>query len=159
MSDEKPKPGRPRKWSSDAERMRAHRAAKREKPRADGERRAAAERDAAEKAKAAWSPAPSPEAPATNLTAEERSAIHGPCEAIIEQLREEVERLEAEFDEVVYDRWIVATQYRLAIHRMQEFDPPGLDWLDEQLTKWEARRDGYHEARWRARRSQRGSGP
>ncbi len=153
MSDEKPKPGRPRKWSSDAERMRAQRAAKREKQRADSERRAAAEREATEKAKAASSPAPKPDASATHLTGEERSAVHGPCEAIIERLREEIERLEAEFDEVVYDRWIVATQYRLAIHRMQEFDPPGLDWLDEQLTNWEARRNGYHETRWRIRRA------
>ena len=84
MSDEKPKPGRPRKWSSDAERMHAHRAAKRDKQRADAERRAAAEREAAEKAKSPRSPAPGPEASATNLTAEEGSAVHGSCEAIIE---------------------------------------------------------------------------
>lgn len=153
MSDEKPKPGRPRKWSSDAERMRANRAAKRAKQRADAERREAAEREAAEMAKDPLSLAPEPEAPATNLNAQEPLAAHGPSEAVIEELREEVQRLEAEFDEVVYDRWSVATQYRLAIHRMQEFDPPGLDWLDEQITKWEARRDGYHEARWRIRRS------
>ena len=49
MTEEKRKPGRPRKWSSDAERMRAARAVKRERRLADEERREAkrAERERA----------------------------------------------------------------------------------------------------------------
>ncbi len=75
------------------------------------------------------------------------------CHAEIEKLTAEVRRLEDEYDDAIYDRWISETQYRMAIHRMQQHDPDGLRWLDNQLRRWAAQRSGGLEDRRRARRS------
>lgn len=154
MTDEKRKPGRPRKWSSDAERMRATRAANRAKRLAEEERREAkrAERERASREQFASptnaTPVPAAGAPKTGNT---WKAVHATCEANILNLRAEVRELQDEYDDSVYDRWILEHQYRMAIARMQEHDPDGIAWLDEQVRRWESRREGYLEDRRRIR--------
>jgi len=158
MTDEKRKPGRPRKWSSDAERMRAARAAKREKRLAGEERREVKreEKERATREQFASSPnakpVPAAGAPKTGNT---WKAVHATCEANIVKLRDEVRQLEAEYDDSVYDRWILEHQYRMAVTRMQEHDPDGVAWLDEQVRRWESRREGHFEDRRRLRRQGR----
>lgn len=154
MTDEKRKPGRPRKWSSDAERMRAARAATRAKRLADEERRGvkSAEQERASREQCASSPiaklVPAAGAPKTGNT---WMAVHGTCEANILKLRGELRELEDEYDDSVYDRWILEHQYRRAVARMREHDPDGIAWLDEQARRWESRREGYLEDRRRLR--------
>ncbi|HYN33505.1 MAG TPA: hypothetical protein VES40_12830 [Ilumatobacteraceae bacterium] len=154
MTDAKRKPGRPRKWSSDAERMGAARAAERAKRLADEERREVqrAERERASREKFASSPnfepVPAPGAPTTGNT---WMAVHATCETNIVKLRGELRELEDEYDDSVYDRWILEHQYRMAVTRMQEHDPDGIAWLDEQVRRWESRREGYLEDRRRLR--------
>jgi hypothetical protein len=151
MTDEKRKPGRPRKWSSDAERMRAARAAKR---LADEERREVkrAERERASREQFASSPNSKPvSAPGAPKTGNTWMAVHATCEANILKLRGELRELEDEYDDSVYDRWILEHQYRMAVARMQEHDPDGIAWLDEQVRRWESRREGYLEGRRRLR--------
>ena len=154
MTDEKRKPGRPRKWSSDAERMRAARAAKRAKRLAAEQRREVrrAERERANREQFASSPSarPVPDAGAPK-TGNTWMAVHATCEANIVKLRDEVRQLEDEYDDSVYDRWILEHQYRMAVARMQEHDPEGVAWLDEQVRRWEARREGFFEDRRRLR--------
>lgn len=158
MTDEKRKPGRPRKWSSDAERMRAVRAAKRAKRLADEERREVkhGERERANREQFASSsnakPVPVAGAPKAGNT---WMAVHATCEANIVKLRGEVRELEDEYDDSVYDRWILEHQYRMAVARMQEHDPDGIAWLDEQVRRWESRREGFLEDRRRLRRQGR----
>ena len=154
MTDEKRKPGRPRKWSSDAERMRAARAAKNAKRLADEERREVkrAEQERASRAQFASPPNAKP-VPATGApkTGNTWMAVHATCEANIVKLRDEVRQLEDEYDDSVYDRWILDHQYRMAVARMQEHDPEGIAWLDEQVRRWESRREGFFEERRRLR--------
>ena len=69
----------------------------------------------------------------------------------IVKLRDEVRELEDEYDDSVYDRWILEHQYRMAVARMQEHDPEGIAWLDEQVRRWESRREGFLEERRRLR--------
>ena len=66
--------------------------------------------------------------------------------------RAELRRLDVEYDDVVYDHWILETQYRVAVKRMQQHDPHGLIWPDEQLRRWTLQRNGELERRCRARR-------
>ena len=157
MTDEKRKPGRPRKWSSDAERMRAARAAKREKRVADEERREAkrAERERASREQFASSPTAKPATAAAQKTGNTWLAVPATCEANIRKLRDELRQLEDEYDDSVYDRWILEHQYRMAVARMQEHDPDGIAWLDEQVRRWESRREGHLEDRRRLRRQGR----
>ena len=156
MTDEKRKPGRPRKWSSDAERMRAARAAKREERRVAEERRAVRREQRERRTREKYSTAatsesvtaePTPSAPDDDVDDDISN------QAEVDKLRAVVRRLEDEFDDVVYDRWIYEVQYRMAIHRMRQHDPDGLAWLDEQLRRWAPRRSGDLENRRRARRS------
>jgi len=67
----------------------------------------------------------------------------------------EVRELEDEYDDSVYDRWILEHQYRMAVARMQDHDPDGIAWLDEQVRRWESRREGFLEERRRLRRQGR----
>lgn len=154
MTDEKRKPGRPRKWSSDAERMRAARAAKRAERAAEAERVEAKRQvqDWKERERFATAPNAKAGAPQTDAT---WKAVHATCEANIVKLRSEVRQLEDEYDDSVYDRWILEHQYRMAVARMQEHDPDGIAWLDEQVRRWESRREGYLEDRRRLRRQGR----
>lgn len=156
MPDEKRKPGRPRKWSSDAERMRAARAAKREEGRVAEERWAARREEQERRACEKYSTAATTDA-VTEISAagapDHLGAGHQAIQAEIDRLRAEVPRLEEEYDDVVYDRWIHEMQYRMAIHRMRQHDPDGLAWLDEQLRRWAMRRSGELENRRRARTS------
>lgn len=158
MTDQKRKPGRPRKWSSDAERMRATRAEKRAKQLADEERREAKrveqERTTRERFGSAPKSNPVPAAGAPK-TANTWKAVHATCEANIVKLRDELRQLEDEYDDSVYDRWILEHQYRMAVERMQEHDPAGIAWLDEQVRRWESRREGFLEDRRRLRRQGR----
>ena len=156
MPDEKRKPGRPRKWSSDAERMRAARAAKREERRVAEERRAARREQQERRTREKYSTAATSE----SVTAEPTPSV--PDDDVddgisnqteVDKLRAEVRRLEDAFDDVVYDRWIYEMQYRMAIHRMRQHDPDGLVWLDDQLRRWTIQRSGELEDRRRARRS------
>lgn len=156
MTDEKRKPGRQRKWSSDAERMRAARAAKRKERRVAEERRLARRERNERRTRETFSTAPAaepgaevPPPKAPNESALELSA----CRAEIDQLRAEIRRLEDEYDDVVYDRWIFEMQFQMAVHRLRHHDPDGLVWLDDQLRLWAGRREGELEDRRRARRS------
>ena len=152
MTDEKRKPGRPRKWSSDAERMRAARAAKRAKRLADEERREVkrAEQERANREQFASSPSAKP-VPAAPKTGNTWKAVHATCEANILKLRGELRELEGEYDDSVYDRWILEHRYRMAVARMQDRDPDGIAWLGEQVRRWESRREVYLEDRRRLR--------
>ena len=93
-------------------------------------------------------PVPAAGAPKTGNT---WMAVHATCEANIVKLRDEVRQLEDEYDDSVYDRWILEHQYRMAVARMQEHDPEGIAWLDEQVRRWESRREGFLEDRRRLR--------
>lgn len=151
MTDEQRKPGRPRKWSSDAERMRAARAAKRAERAAEAERLEAKRQIQGWKERERFATPPNTKAamPKTGAT---WKAVHATCEANIVKLRGEVRQLEDEYDDSVYDRWILEHQYRMAVARMQEYDPDGIAWLDEQVRRWESRREGFLEDRRRLRR-------
>lgn len=74
-------------------------------------------------------------------------------QAEVDKLRAEVRRLEDEYDDVVYDRWILETQYRMAVQRMHQHDPDGLVWLEELLRRWALQRSAELESHRRARRS------
>ena len=154
MTDEKRKPGRPRKWSSDAERMRATRAAKRAEREAEENRLEAKRLMQEVKDRRRYSTPPHARAAAAK-SGNTWKAVHATCEANITKLREELRTLEDEYDDSVYDRWILEHQYRMAVARMQASDPEGLAWLDDQVRKWELRREGYLEDRRRMRRSGR----
>ena len=156
IPDEKRKPGRPRKWSSDAERMRAARAAKREERRVAEERRAARREQQEQRTREKHSTASTPDSVAVKPAPSVPDDVADEDisnQAEIDKLRAEVRRLEDEFDDVVYDRWIFETQLRMAFHRMRQHDPDGLAWLDKQLRRWEIGREGTLEQRRRARRS------
>ena len=134
MTDEKRKPGRPRKWASDAERMRGARAATRVERLADEERREVerADQERANREQFASSPnakpLPSAGVPKTGNT---WKAVHATCEANILKLRDELRELENEYDDSVYDRWILEHQYRMAVARVQEHDPTeSLGWTN-----------------------------
>ncbi len=150
MTDEKRKPGRPRKWSSDAERMRATRAAKRAEREAE-ENRLEAKRLLHEVTERQRYSKPPKAKSAAAKNGNTWKAVHATCEANITKLREELRTLEDEYDDSVYDRWILEHQYRMAVTRMQERDPEGLVWLDDQVQRWEARREGFLEDRRRLR--------
>lgn len=153
MTDEKRKPGRPRKWSSDAERMRAARAAKREEQRVAEERRAARHEQYERRRREKRSAAPTIEPVAAiraSGTSDDLARELAVCQAEIEKLSVVVRRLEDECDDATYDRWISETQYRMAIHRMHQHDPDGLGLLDNQLRRWAAQRSGGLEDRRRA---------
>ena len=111
-----------------------------------------AERERASREQFASSPNSKPmPAPVASKTGNTWMAVHATCEANIVKLRDEVRQLEDEYDDSVYDRWILEHQYRMAVARMQEHDPEGVAWLDEQVRRWEARREGFLEDRRRLR--------
>lgn len=156
MNDGKRKPGRPRKWSSDAERMRATRAAKREKQLIEDERRVALRQQRERKTRERYATAPTAEPIVDPLSPEilgDPAESNSACEAEVDKLRAEVRRLEDEYDDVVYDRWIFEMQFQMAVHRLRHHDPDGLAWLDDQLRRWARRREGELEDRRLARRS------
>ncbi len=129
MGEQKQKPGRPRKWGSDAERMRATRAAQR------AEREAALRRaeDGSRCDDRRGSEAPAPViAPVVAVRAD-----HTDCEATIGALRTELVNLEERYDDLVLSRWILAQKYECALGRMNLHDPAGIVWLVEQLAEWE----------------------
>ncbi|MEZ5282113.1 MAG: hypothetical protein R2770_16760 [Acidimicrobiales bacterium] len=140
MGEEKRKPGRPRKWASDAERMRATRAARR------AEREAASsqeENDSSDAARRCGTPMPvvSPVAPTNqppaSAVAPEQLADHTDCEATIGALRRELVDLEERYDDLVMSRWMLSRKYEHALGRMRSHDPAGIVWLVERLADWE----------------------
>jgi hypothetical protein len=121
---------------------------------ADEERREVkrAEQERASREQFASSPNSKPmPAPGASKTGNTWMAVHATCEANILKLRDELRQLEHEYDDSVYDRWILEHQYRMAVARMQDHDPDGFAWLDEQARRWESRREGYLEDRRRLR--------
>lgn len=104
MTDEKREPGRPRKWSSDAERIRAARAAKREQRRAAEEWSVARQECNERRARETFSTAPVAEE-GRDVSAQSAPNDFAPelsvCSAEIDKLRAEVRRLEDEYDDVV----------------------------------------------------------
>lgn len=141
MREEKRRPGRPRKWASDAERMRATRAAQRAE-------REAASRQAEKDSRAGnrWPGGAPPsvvsrvastsQLPASAV-APEPVADHADCEATIGALRRQLVDLEARYDDLVLSRWILAQKYEQALGRMRSHDPAGIARLVERLAEWE----------------------
>lgn len=141
MGEEKRRPGRPRKWASDAERMRATRAAQRAKrdEASQGARKAsrAAEGRDCDTALPVVSPvAPVSQAP-PSATAPDQVADHTDCELTIEALRRELIDLEERYDDLVLSRWVLSRKYEHALGRMRTHDPAGIVWLVEHLAEWE----------------------
>lgn len=150
MTDEKRKPGRPRKWSSDAERMRAARAAKRAERAAEAERREEEirEREASRRERCAASPEVTSGQSKNRVTS---SDVHATCQAEITRLYQELRETEDAYDDAVYDTWVWEHQYRMALVRMRDRDPEGVEWLDQEVRRWESRRAGHLEDRRRMR--------
>ena len=136
MGEEKRKPGRPRKWASDAERMRATRAAQRAEREAASLQEGKESRDADRR----WGEAPvtvvSPVASTNHppsVVAPEPIADHKDCQATIRALRTELVNLEERHDDLVLSRWILGQEYELALGRMRSHDPAGIVWLSDGL--------------------------
>lgn len=142
MGEQERKPGRPRKWASDAERMRATRVAHRAEREAASQRatrrssgtrgRDDDERMSIDAPVVAAVPTRSPTA-----VAPERVVDHSDCDATISVLRVELFRVEERYDDLVLSRWILAQKYERALGRMRTHDPHGINWLVEQLAEWE----------------------
>jgi hypothetical protein len=140
MGEQKRKPGRPRKWASDAERMRATRAAQRAGREAASRRAEKGSGDAGRRRGEVPVPVVSTVAsasePPASAVAPEAVADHPDCEATVRALRTELVRLEERKD-LVLSRWIVAQKYECALGRMRTHDPAGIVWLVEHLAEWE----------------------
>ena len=141
MGEPKRKPGRPRKWASDAERMRATRAVQR------AEREAASQR-AQEGSRRADGPGGDVPMPVVSrvvaasqtppaAVVPETAAEHVDCEMIIGALRTELADLEERYDDLVLSRWILSQKYECALGRLRSHDPAGIAWLVERLAEWE----------------------
>lgn len=141
MGEEKRKPGRPRKWASDAERMRATRAAQRAEREAASPQEGKDSRDADRRWGEAPVPVVSPVAstnqPPASAVAPEPIADHKDCEATIRALRTELVNLEERYDDLVLSRWMLSRKYDHALGRMRLHDPAGIAWLVERLADWE----------------------
>ncbi len=141
MVEQKRQPGRPRKWASDAERMRATRAAQRAEREAASPQEGKDSRDADRR----WGEAPVPvvspvastKQPPASVVAREPIADHTECEATIGALRRELVDLEERYDDLVLSRWMVSRKYEHALGRMRSHDPAGIVWLVEHLADWE----------------------
>lgn len=140
MGEQKRRPGRPRKWASDAERMRATRAAQR------AEREAAAERAAkrTQGADGRRGAAPMSVVPSfaevsrpTSTVDPKPVAYHTECEATIGALRRELVDLEERYDDLLLSWWMLSRKYEHALGRMRSHDPAGIVWLVERLADWE----------------------
>lgn len=141
MAKEKRKPGRPRKWASDAERMRATRAAQRAEREAaspqEGKGTRDPDRQCGETSMPVVSPVASPEQPPASVAAPEAVADHTDCEVTIGALRCELVDLEERYDDLVLSRWMLSRKYEHALGRMRTHDPAGISWLVEHLADWE----------------------
>ena len=141
MGEQKRKPGRPRKWASDAERMRATRAAQRAEREAASER--ATRRSSGTRSRdddgrmsidaplVAAVPMP------PTAVASERVDDHSDCDATFSVLRAELAQLDERYNDLLLSRWILAQKYERALGRMRTHDPDGINWLVEQLAEWE----------------------
>ena len=137
MGQEKRKPGRPRKWASDAERMRATRAAQEAALQQEGKESCAADRRWGEAPVSVVSPVASTNQPRASAVAPEPIADHQDCEAAIPALRTELVNLEERYDDLVLSRWMLSRKYEHALGRMRSHDPAGIVWLVERLADWE----------------------
>ena len=142
MGEQKRKPGRPRKWASDAERMRATRAAQRAEREAASQRTTrrssgAGGRDDEDESTPIGARAAAAIPTPPTAVAPERVADHSDCDATISVLRAELARLDERYDDLVLSRWILAQKYERALGRMRTHDPHGINWLVEQLAEWE----------------------
>ncbi len=141
MEEHKRKPGRPRKWASDAERMRATRAAQlaeREAASQRATRRSSGtrSRDDDERISIDAPVVAAVPMPPTAVAAE-RVVDHSDCDATISVLRAELFRVDERYNDLVLSRWILAQKYERALGRMRTHDPHGINWLVEQLVEWE----------------------
>jgi hypothetical protein len=111
MGEPKRKPGRPRKWASDAERMRATRAAKSAEREETARRAEQDSRDtdrwSGEAPARADSPVASASRPPASAAAPESIAEHTDCEATVGALRRELLDLEERYDDLVLSGWIL----------------------------------------------------
>lgn len=141
MVEQKRKPGRPRKWASDAERMRAVRAAQRAERDAALQRAKKVSRSADGQGGDAPMPVVPPVASASQTSASaiapERVADQTECKATIGALRAELVDLEERYDDLVLSRWMLSRKYECALGRMRSHDPAGIVWLVEHLAEWE----------------------
>ena len=141
MGEEKRKPGRPRKWASDAERMRATRAAQRSEREAaslrEGQQSRGADGRCGETSMPVVSPVASTSQPPASVVAQKPIADHTDCEATIRALRTELVNLEERYDDLVLSRWMLSRKYEHALGRMRSHDPAGIVWLVEHLADWE----------------------
>jgi hypothetical protein len=144
MGEEKRRPGRPRKWASDAERMRATRAAQRAQreaaSRQAGKGSCDTDRRRGEVPVPFDSPVASANQPPASAVAPEPIADHKACEAAIRALRSELVNLEERYDDLVLSRWIISRKCRKfehALGKMRSHDPAGIVWLVERLAEWE----------------------
>ena len=141
MTEPKRKPGRPRKWASDAERMRATRAAQRAEREADLRRAEKGSRDADRRRDEAPPPvglfAASAGQPPASAVARQPVADHTDCDETIGALRRELIDLEERYDDLVLSRWVLSRKYEHALGRMRSHDPAGIVWLVERLADWE----------------------
>jgi hypothetical protein len=140
MGEQKRKPGRPRKWASDAERMQATRAAQRAERAAASRRAENGSRGDDRRGGEAPAPVIAPvdsasERPASAVVPE--PADHTDCEVTIGALRTALVDLEERYDDLVLSRWILSQKYELALGRMRSHDPAGIVWLVEHLADWE----------------------
>ena len=141
MGEEKRKPGRPRTWASDAERMRATRAAKRAAREAASPQEEKDARDADRRwgavPVAVVPPAGSASKPPVSAVAPEPVTGHTECEEAIGALRRELVDLEERYDDLVLSRWMLSRIFEHALGRMRSHDPAGIVWLVERLADWE----------------------
>lgn len=141
MGEEKRKPGRPRKWASDAERMRATRAAQRAEREAASRRTEEVSADAVRRRAGAPlavnSPVAATRQPPAPVVAPKPDADHTDCEATIAALRRELVDLEERYNDLVLSRWMLSRKYEHALGRMRSHDPAGIVWLVEHLADWE----------------------
>ena len=141
MEEPKRRPGRPRKWASDAERMRASRATQRAERETASRQAEKDSRDAdrrrGEEPAPVGSPVASASQPPASTVAPAPVADHTDCEVTIGALRRALVDLEERYDDLVLSRWMLSRKYECALGRMRTHDPAGIVWLVEHLAEWE----------------------
>ncbi len=126
MSEPKPKPGRPRKWSSDAERMRATRVAQRQKK--EGEVAKSQRKKLAEAARVVAPPPVDPQHPEDPPPGIGDKIELDLARKQIEALRKEIRSREDEYDTLYGSYRERETELIRALGRLYVADPDGPYW-------------------------------
>ena len=141
MTEDKRKAGRPRKWSSDAERMRSARAVKREMQLAEEERRAERTKEREEARRTVESAAVELGSlrfgPTDRVGGRDPAVGHSECRATLRKLQMIIDKMNDRYSDLAMDRWMLKVRYDRAISRMEKHDPEGPVWLDNRLREWE----------------------